>query len=174
MKDQRRFRDILLKCKAEGFPDLSEEETQILKDSLISHKDIKEEEHVSIADVKRRIQKCYHEDHLDMRNIIQEQLDLKLIEPGNSPYSSPGFLVQKFPEDLKEKKQLQSFLGVVNFVGMFIKNLAEHRKIFSPLLKKDVPFIWKEGHREGMKKLKEICKNLPKLSIPQDEDELRE
>ncbi|XP_057775353.1 uncharacterized protein LOC130994324 [Salvia miltiorrhiza] len=44
MKDQLRFRDVLLKCRAEGFSNLSEEETQILKVALISHKDIKEEE----------------------------------------------------------------------------------------------------------------------------------
>ena len=80
--------------------------------------------------------------------------------------------VQGFPEDLKEKKQLQSFLGVVNFAGCFINNLAKYRKVFSPLLKKDVPFIWTDEHREGMRALKEVCNNLPKLSIPQDEDDI--
>ena len=80
--------------------------------------------------------------------------------------------MQKFPERLSDKKQLQSFLGVVNFAGMFIKNLAKHRKVFSPLLKKDVPFIWKDEHSQALNQLKEVCKNLPKLAIPQDEDDL--
>lgn len=80
--------------------------------------------------------------------------------------------VQKFPEDLKEKKQLQSFLGVVNFAGVFIKNLVKHRKVFSNLLKKDAPFIWTDEHRQGLLQLKEVCRNLPKLGMPQDENEL--
>jgi len=80
--------------------------------------------------------------------------------------------VQGFPEDFKDKKQLQSFLGVVNFARMFINNLAQYRKVFSPLLKKGAEFKWEESHREMVKQLKEFCKKLPKLAISNDEDEL--
>ncbi|KAL0423544.1 UNVERIFIED_CONTAM: Enzymatic polyprotein [Sesamum radiatum] len=127
------------------------------------------------------------EDKKDMQIIIKEHINLGLIEPGISAYSSPGFLIKmeseskkftafstpqglvlsekkatiavnkieflgilidetgielqehivekirNFPDIPKDKKQLQSFLGVVNFAG---------------------------------------CNNLPKLAIPQDEDEL--
>ncbi|KAL0284268.1 UNVERIFIED_CONTAM: polyprotein [Sesamum angustifolium] len=38
-----------------------------------------------------------------------------------------------FPDILKDKKRLQSFLGVANFVGFFIKDVAEYRKDFWPL-----------------------------------------
>ncbi|KAL0287177.1 UNVERIFIED_CONTAM: movement protein [Sesamum angustifolium] len=85
------------------------------------------------------------EDKKDMQMIIKEHINLGLIEPGISTYSSPGFLIKmeneskkftafstpqgielqehivekirKFPDVLKDKKQLQSFLGVVNFAG---------------------------------------------------------
>ncbi|KAL0413382.1 UNVERIFIED_CONTAM: Enzymatic polyprotein [Sesamum radiatum] len=43
--------------------------------------------------------------------------------------------IRNFPDVLKDKKHLQSFLGVVNFVGIFIKDLAKYRKDFRPLLK---------------------------------------
>ncbi|KAL0284962.1 UNVERIFIED_CONTAM: putative enzymatic polyprotein [Sesamum angustifolium] len=43
--------------------------------------------------------------------------------------------IRNFPEILKDKKHLQSFLGVVNFAGIFIKDLAKYRKDFRPLLK---------------------------------------
>lgn len=33
-------------------------------------------------------------------------------------------------------------------------------------------FIWTKEHTKGIIQLKEICKNLPKLAIPQDKDEL--
>ncbi|KAL0442246.1 UNVERIFIED_CONTAM: Enzymatic polyprotein [Sesamum radiatum] len=110
------------------------------------------------------------EDKKDMQVIIKEHINLGLIEPGISAYSSPGFLIKmeseskkftafstpqgilidetgielqehivekirNFPDILKDKKQLQSFLGVVNFAGIFIKDLAKYRKDFRPLLK---------------------------------------
>ncbi|KAL2252044.1 UNVERIFIED_CONTAM: movement protein [Sesamum indicum] len=43
--------------------------------------------------------------------------------------------IRNFPDVLKDKKQLQSFLGVVNFAGIFIKDLARYRKDFRLLLK---------------------------------------
>ncbi|KAK4384442.1 movement protein [Sesamum angolense] len=104
------------------------------------------------------------EDKKDMQMIINEHINLGLIEPGISAYSSPGFLeglvlsekkatmavnkieflgilideagielqehivekIRNFPDILKDKK----LLGVVNFAGIFIKDLAKYRKDF--------------------------------------------
>ncbi|KAL0463053.1 UNVERIFIED_CONTAM: Polyprotein P3 [Sesamum latifolium] len=141
------------------------------------------------------------EDKKDMQGIIKEHINLGLIELGVSAYSSPGFLVQNhgeikrgilidktgielqdhivekihnFPDVLKDKKYLQSFLGVVNFAGIFIKDLPKHRKDFRPLLKETESSQWKweEIHTQRVRELKQVCSNLPKLAIPQDEDEL--
>ncbi|KAK4392809.1 hypothetical protein Sango_2058700 [Sesamum angolense] len=113
-------------------------------------------------------------------SIIKEHISLGLIEPGISAYSSPGFLehivekIRNFPDILKDKKQLQSFLGVVNFAGIFIKDLAKYRKDFRPLLKEtdSAKWKWEEIHTQRIRELKQVCNNLPKLAIPQDEDEL--
>ncbi|KAL0395065.1 UNVERIFIED_CONTAM: Polyprotein P3 [Sesamum latifolium] len=72
------------------------------------------------------------------------------------------------------KKHLQSFLGVVNFAGIFIKDLAKYRKDFRPLLKeiKSSKWKWEEIHTQRVRELKQVCNNLPKLVIPQDEYEL--
>ncbi|KAK4389891.1 movement protein [Sesamum angolense] len=141
------------------------------------------------------------EDKKDMQMIIKEHINLGLIEPGISAYSSPGFLVRNhgeikrgilideagielqehivekihnFPNILKDKKQLQSFLGVVNFAGIFIKDLAKYRKDFRPLLKEmeSAKWKWEEIHTQRVRELKHVCNNLPKLAIPQDEYEL--
>ncbi|KAL0291079.1 UNVERIFIED_CONTAM: movement protein [Sesamum angustifolium] len=142
------------------------------------------------------------EDKKDMQMIIKEHINLGLIEPGISAYSSPGFLIKmeseskkftafstpqgielqehivekirNFPDILKDKKQLQSFLGVVNFAGIFIKDLAKYRKDFRPLLKEteSAKWKWEEIHTQRVRELKQVCNNLPKLAIPQDEDEL--
>ncbi|KAK4381574.1 hypothetical protein Sango_2955100 [Sesamum angolense] len=137
------------------------------------------------------------EDKKDMQIIIKEHINLGLIEPGISAYSSPGFLVRNhgeikrgkprielqehivekirnFPDILKDKKQLQSFLGVVNFAGIFIKDLAKYRKDFRPLLKEteSAKWKWEEIHTQRVRELKQVYNNLPKLAIPQDDDEL--
>ncbi|KAL0423836.1 UNVERIFIED_CONTAM: movement protein [Sesamum radiatum] len=142
------------------------------------------------------------EDKKDMQVIIKEHINLGLIEPGISAYSSPGFLIKmeneskkftafstpqgielqehtvekirNFPDILKDKKQLQSFLGVVNFAGIFIKDLTKYRRDFRPLLKEteSAKWKWEEIHTQRVRELKQICNNLPKLAIPQDEDEL--
>ncbi|KAL0448036.1 UNVERIFIED_CONTAM: hypothetical protein Slati_1931500 [Sesamum latifolium] len=124
------------------------------------------------------------EDKKDMQGIIKERINLRLIEPGVSTYSSPDFLVRNhgielqdhivekihnFPDVLKDKKHLQSFLG-----GIFIKDLAKYRKNFQPLLKEieSSKWKWEEIHTQRVRELKQVCSNLPKLAIPQDEDEL--
>ncbi|KAL0307974.1 UNVERIFIED_CONTAM: putative enzymatic polyprotein [Sesamum calycinum] len=82
--------------------------------------------------------------------------------------------IRNFPDILKDKKHLQSFLGVVNFAGIFIKDLAKYRKDFRPLLKEteSAKWKWEEIHTQRVPELKQVCNNLPKLAIPQDEDEL--
>ncbi|KAL0322449.1 UNVERIFIED_CONTAM: hypothetical protein Sangu_1864200 [Sesamum angustifolium] len=129
------------------------------------------------------------EDKKDVQMIIKEHINLGLIEPGISAYSSLGFLVRNhgielqehivekirnFPDVLKDKKHLQSFLGVVNFAGIFIKDLTKYRKDFRPFLKEteSAKWKWEEIHTQRVVELKQVCINLPKLAIPQDEDEL--
>ncbi|KAK4382823.1 hypothetical protein Sango_2836200 [Sesamum angolense] len=79
------------------------------------------------------------EDKKDMQIIIKEHINLGLIEPGISAYSSPGFL-----------------------------------KDFRPLLKEteSAKWKWEEIYTQRVRELKQVCKNLPKLAIPEDEDEL--
>ncbi|XP_011101511.1 uncharacterized protein LOC105179567 [Sesamum indicum] len=105
------------------------------------------------------------EDKKHMQMIIKEHISLGLIEPGVSIYSSPGFLdnivekIRNFPDVLKDKKHLKSFLGVVNFTGIFIKDLARYRKDFRPLLKEteSSKSKWEEIHTKWVRELKQIC-----------------
>ncbi|KAL0454697.1 UNVERIFIED_CONTAM: Enzymatic polyprotein [Sesamum latifolium] len=123
------------------------------------------------------------EDKKDMQMIIKEHINLGLIKPRVSAYSSPGFLVKNhgeikrgilidetgielqnhivekirnFSDVLNDKKHLQSFLGVVNFAGIFIKDPAKYRKNFRPLLKETESSKWKweEIHTQRVRELK--------------------
>ncbi|KAL0284528.1 UNVERIFIED_CONTAM: hypothetical protein Sangu_2820800, partial [Sesamum angustifolium] len=82
--------------------------------------------------------------------------------------------IRNFPEILKDKKHLQNFLGVVNLSSIFIKDLARYREDFLPFFKETGSSKWKceKIHTQRVSEPKEVCHNLPKLAIPEDEDEL--
>ncbi|KAL0313680.1 UNVERIFIED_CONTAM: hypothetical protein Scaly_2911300 [Sesamum calycinum] len=94
------------------------------------------------------------EDKKDMQMIIKEHINLGIIEPGISAYISACFLMRNH--------------------GIFIKDLAKYIKDFQPLFKEIecTKGKWKEIHTQRVRELKQVCNNLPKLAIPQDEDQL--
>ncbi|KAL0454669.1 UNVERIFIED_CONTAM: movement protein [Sesamum latifolium] len=163
MQDKRKFGKALLSFRQQGliesdsFYEESEKEIINLKEALqeVKSLDISEESRLSLENIKRLIQRNFSENPLawwdrnkieatlkvkeeckyeyvrykpiqmnmedkkDMQRIIKEHINLRLIEPGVSAYSSPGFLVRNHGEIKRGKPS-----------------------------------------------------NLPKLAIPQDEDEL--
>ena len=54
------------------------------------------------------------------------------------------------------KKELQEFLGLITYLSPFIPNLADKTHTLRGLLKKDVPFLWEEHHKEYFEKLKTV------------------
>ncbi|KAL0284564.1 UNVERIFIED_CONTAM: movement protein [Sesamum radiatum] len=170
IQDKRKFGKALLSFRQQGpiesdsFYEESEKEIINLKEALQEIKNkieatlkVKEEckyEYVRYISIQMNM-----EDKKDMQMIIKEHINLGLIEPGVSNYSSPDFLIRNhgeikrgilideigielqdhivekihnFPDILKDKKQLQSFLGVVNFAGTS-ENLEELDRQFGRL-----------------------------------------
>ena len=76
------------------------------------------------------------------RGIEVDQNKAKVIALANAP---------------RNKKELQKFLGQVNYLRMFISNMASKIKEFSDLVKlKDMEeFRWKERHQAAFYKIKE-------------------
>lgn len=73
----------------------------------------------------------------------------------------------------KHKKDLQKFLGVINYVRQFIPNLAELTAPLRALIKKNIVFDWTERHTEAFKLIKEKILNAPIL-VPFDENKIIE
>ena len=72
---------------------------------------------------------------------------------------------EKFPDEIKDKKQLQRFIGCLNYVSDYFKYL---RIICEPLykkLRKNAP-AWTEHHTSLVKEIKQRVKRLPCISIP--------
>jgi hypothetical protein len=82
-----------------------------------------------------------------------------------TPISRSLEFVSKFPNELKDKTQLQRFLGCVNYVSDFIPNL---RTICIPLFKRlrKNPPPWDNTMTQSVLQLKTIVKKLPCLGIP--------
>ena len=84
------------------------------------------------------------------------------------------FLKKKylFPNKLESKEQIQRFLRCLNYAEGFIENLAKERQPLQGLLKKNNTKSQEELYTKVVKRLKEKCKNLPRLGFPTSSDNL--
>ena len=67
----------------------------------------------------------------------------------------PGIEEMTAPET---KQQLQSFLGMVTYMGNFIPHLSHHTEPLRQLLKKDVTFYWDEQLTQSFQEIKHLLK----------------
>ena len=78
---------------------------------------------------------------------------------------------KKFPNEIKNKTQLQRFLGSLNYVADFIPEIRIVAKpLFNRLRKNPKP--WEKEHTEAVKKIKTFVKTLPCLRIQNPETSL--
>ena len=70
----------------------------------------------------------------------------------------------KFPDEIKDKTQLQRFLGSLNYISPFYKDLSTDSAILYDRLKKN-PGAWTNNHTQAVKRIKDKVKNLPCLSL---------
>ena len=56
----------------------------------------------------------------------------------------------------KDKQQLQSFLGMVNYMGTFIPNLSHHTEPLRAMLKKDNVFHWEDQQTRSFQQVRTL------------------
>ena len=69
------------------------------------------------------------------------------------PKKIQGIVEMTAPED---KQQLQSFLGMVNYMGTFIPNLSHHTEPLRSMLKQDNVFAWDEVKTWSFQQIKSL------------------
>ena len=69
------------------------------------------------------------------------------------PKKVQGITEMTVPTD---KQQLQSFLGMVNYMGTFIPNLSHHTELLRAMLKKDNVFHWGEQQTQSFQQVKTL------------------
>jgi hypothetical protein len=70
---------------------------------------------------------------------------------------------------LSNKKEVQSFVGFINFYQHFIPGFSHHAHALFDLTMKDVRFIWGLPQEDSFMKLKELITSAPVLILPNDE-----
>ncbi|GKT34958.1 hypothetical protein ADUPG1_008215 [Aduncisulcus paluster] len=87
-----------------------------------------------------------------------------------SPSRVTSILKIKTPQS---KKQVCSFLGMINFCRDYIGDCSELTFFISQLTRKDVPFSWDKRCKDAFSKLKQKLSDTPTLSFPTKESELQ-
>ena len=70
-----------------------------------------------------------------------------LSKDGLSPDMNKVKLIQEWPTPTNQK-ELQSFLGTVNYLSRFLPFLSDLRALLQNLLMKDSEFIWTNAHQQ--------------------------
>ena len=80
--------------------------------------------------------------------------------------------IQAFPNELSDRKQIQRFLGCLNYIANegFFKDLAKERKHLQKKISEKVPWSWTKIDSDIVKTIKERIQVLPELYNPTKED----
>ena len=62
--------------------------------------------------------------------------------------------IKDFPKKFTNRKQLQRFLGILNYAEGFIKNLADLRKPLRKLTSENKKFVFTKEHEEQVRFIK--------------------
>uniref|UniRef100_A0A2N9J1X6 RNA-directed DNA polymerase n=1 Tax=Fagus sylvatica TaxID=28930 RepID=A0A2N9J1X6_FAGSY len=79
------------------------------------------------------------------------------------PAKASAIATMKAPTSHKE---LKSFLGRLSYIRRFIPSLATVTAVFTPLMKRGVPFVWSTACQQAFEKIQLIMTKLPTVCAP--------
>ncbi len=111
------------------------------------------------ADFKAKLTKCeFLKSHIEF---LEQFVDGDGIHTVDSKITA----VQKFLSP-KSVENVHSILGLTGYYKGFVKNFASIASPLTHLLKKDVPFLWKNAQQHSFTTLKGTLTHAPILAIP--------
>lgn len=102
--------------------------------------------------------------------ICQNKIDFVGMIFNDGQYTPSLYIALKLDKFLDSQlsiKQVQQFLGIVNYLGNFISYVTRLTKPLQQMLKKDSP-PWSKKQTIFVKQLNKVTKQLPLISIPSD------
>lgn len=119
--------------------------------------------------LKYLIKKCQnHGIGLSKRKALlcQTSIEFLGLELDQGQVKLQPHVVSKILNDIHRFLSLQRFLGCLNYVNPFIKNLADLIKPLQQKLKKGVTWTWTNNDQEHVQHIQKICQQLPRLTLP--------
>jgi transposase InsO family protein len=108
------------------------------------------------ADLQLKPEKCeWHKEEVEFLGFIVGRNGVKM--------SPTKIAVVKSWKTPTTAKQIQEFLGFVNFNRRFIKDYSKKALPLTKLTRKDTPFIWGEEQQQAFESLKQACLEPPTL-----------
>lgn len=138
-------------------------------DDILIYSDT-EEQH--LKDIELILQNCFEAGVvISKKKAVINQQKIKFlgleIDQGNLSMQAHVLNnIQNFPSEIKDKTQLQRFLGCLTYAEGYSKKLAELRKPLQGKLKKNATWHWTEEDTKYMDKVNRQVKDLPVLYHP--------
>uniref|UniRef100_A0A2N9F8J5 Uncharacterized protein n=1 Tax=Fagus sylvatica TaxID=28930 RepID=A0A2N9F8J5_FAGSY len=103
------------------------------------------------------------EDHLRILRKVFDRCRLYKLKMNPLKSKASAIATMKAPTSHKE---LKSFLGRLSYIRRFIPGLAAVTAVFTPLMKKGVPFVWSTACQQAFEKIQLIMTKLPTVCAP--------
>ncbi|KAL4579646.1 hypothetical protein LXL04_015802 [Taraxacum kok-saghyz] len=98
-----------------------------------------------------------------------EFLGMKISDGKYQPEPHIAKELVHFLDELRSQKEIQQFLGVVNYMSDFLPKLSTHTVWLFPMLKKNPP-TWTKKQTEVVREIKKLADVMPPLKIPSTND----
>ncbi|KAL4564348.1 hypothetical protein LXL04_028408 [Taraxacum kok-saghyz] len=98
-----------------------------------------------------------------------EFLRMKISDGKYQPQPHIANELVHFPDELRSQKEIQQFLGVVNYMSDFLPKLSTHTVWLFTMLKKN-PLTWSKRQTEAVREIKKLADVMPPLKIPSTSD----
>ena len=92
-----------------------------------------------------------------------EWIDHKIDQNGFRPLQDKLLAIKELKQP-KNKKELKSFLGAIQYLSKYIENLSAQTDDLRQLLKKDSEWKWTDEHTKAFENLKQKIKEIPCLA----------
>ncbi|GJU89818.1 reverse transcriptase [Tanacetum coccineum] len=102
-----------------------------------------------------------------------EYLGLKITKDGTiSLTNNTQEKLKLFPDKLEDRKQIQRFLGCLNYIAEqgFLKNLAKERKLLQKKISEKIRWEWTPADTQLVQHIKTTVQYLPELYNPETRD----
>ncbi|XP_038106836.1 uncharacterized protein K02A2.6-like [Culex quinquefasciatus] len=105
-----------------------------------------------------RLEECNVKLNLEKLKLVEKSVKFYghvLTDKGIQPDESKIAAIKNFPQPT-DRKQLQRFIGMVNYLSRFIPNLSANFTVLRRLISEKEPWIWSEREEEEFKRVKQL------------------